>query len=132
MGGVGNGFILRPARVAAARLPDHRHRRAGEVGRARRALAPPRVPLAAEPIAPTSVPEPEKPAEEATAPPEREPPITASSPIAPPPQPAAAAPRMSLEERLGTQWAVWVGGLAVVLGGIFLVRYSIEQGLQIG
>jgi uncharacterized membrane protein len=36
---------------------------------------------------------------------------------------------MSLEERLGTQWAVWVGGVAVVLGGIFLVRYSIEQGL---
>ena len=38
-------------------------------------------------------------------------------------------PRMSLEERLGTQWAVWVGGLALALGGIFLVRYSIEQGL---
>jgi uncharacterized membrane protein len=62
-------------------------------------------------------------------PPEHGPPIAASSPIAPPPQPAAAAPRMSLEERLGTQWAVWVGGLALVLGGIFLVRYSIEQGL---
>jgi uncharacterized membrane protein len=36
---------------------------------------------------------------------------------------------MSLEERLGTQWAVWVGGIAVALGGVFLVRYSIEQGL---
>ena len=36
---------------------------------------------------------------------------------------------MSLEERLGAQWAVWVGGVAVALGGIFLVRYSIEQGL---
>ena len=36
---------------------------------------------------------------------------------------------MSLEERLGTQWAVWVGGLALALGGIFLVRYSIEAGL---
>ena len=36
---------------------------------------------------------------------------------------------MSFEERLGTQWAVWVGGLALALGGIFLVRYSIEQGL---
>ena len=36
---------------------------------------------------------------------------------------------MSLEERLGTQWAVWIGGLALALGGIFLVRYSIEQGL---
>jgi uncharacterized membrane protein len=80
------------------------------------------IPPAAEPT--TSVPEPAK---EAPAPPEREPPIAV--PIAPPPQPAPIAPRMSLEERLGTQWAVWVGGLAVVLGGIFLVRYSIEQGL---
>src|SRR5262245_65336530 len=90
--------------------------------------APPRhhpVPPASEPT--TSVPEPEAPAKEAVAPPEREPPIAV--PIAPPPQPAPIAPRMSLEERLGTQWAVWVGGVAVVLGGIFLVRYSIEQGL---
>ena len=92
------------------------------------APAPPKhepIPPAAEPTTP--VPEPETPAKEAPAPPEREPPIAA--PIAPPPQPAPIAPRMSLEERLGTQWAVWVGGLAVVLGGFFLVRYSIEQGL---
>jgi HAMP domain-containing protein len=92
------------------------------------APAPPKhqpVPPASEPT--TSVPEPEAPAKEAVAPPEREPPIAV--PIAPPPQPAPIAPRMSLEERLGTQWAVWVGGVAVVLGGIFLVRYSIEQGL---
>jgi uncharacterized membrane protein len=33
------------------------------------------------------------------------------------------------EKRFGTQWVVWVGGLALALGGIFLVRYSIEQGL---
>ena len=94
----------------------------------RLAPAPPAhepIPPAAEPTTP--VPEPETPAKEAPAPPEREPPIAV--PIAPPPQPAPIAPRMSLEERLGTQWAVWVGGLAVVLGGIFLVRYSIEQGL---
>jgi len=39
-----------------------------------------------------------------------------------------AAPGPSLEERFGTQWAVWVGGLALALGGFFLVRYSIEQG----
>src|SRR5215470_6653893 len=92
------------------------------------APAPPKhepIPPAAEPK--TSVPESETPAKEAPAPPEREPPIAV--PIAPPPQPAPIAPRMSLEERLGTQWAVWVGGLAVVLGGFFLVRYSIEQGL---
>ncbi len=34
-----------------------------------------------------------------------------------------------LEKRFGTQWVVWVGGVALALGGILLVRYSIEQGL---
>ncbi|MBI3435187.1 MAG: DUF2339 domain-containing protein [Proteobacteria bacterium] len=45
---------------------------------------------------------------------------------------SAAAPHPggpSLEERFGTRWVVWVGGAALALGGIFLVRYSIEQGL---
>jgi uncharacterized membrane protein len=50
-------------------------------------------------------------------------------PIAPTEETAAAAgPTTSLEERLGTRWAVWVGGLALGLGGLLLVRYSIEQG----
>jgi uncharacterized membrane protein len=60
-----------------------------------------------------------------------EPPL-AAPPAAPPPLPAAAAPApppASLEERFGTQWVVWIGGLALALGAIFLVRYSIEQGL---
>ena len=43
-----------------------------------------------------------------------------------PMQPVATA---TLEERLGTRWAVWVGGLALALGGVLLVRYSIEQGI---
>ena len=43
--------------------------------------------------------------------------------------PAPVAPRRSFEERLGTRWAVWVGGLALALGGILMVRYSIEQGI---
>jgi uncharacterized membrane protein len=47
-------------------------------------------------------------------------------PVAPV-QPAAAA--TSLEERLGTRWAVWVGGLALAIGGVLLVRYSIDQGM---
>jgi uncharacterized membrane protein len=51
-------------------------------------------------------------------------------PTAPPPHAARAAPPgPSLEERFGTRWVVWVGGVALGLGGIFLVRYSIEQGL---
>jgi uncharacterized membrane protein len=76
------------------------------------------------------------------------PPITQAAPIAPAEEPAAAPPpapepaapqlpptpppapvhRPSFEERFGTQWAVWAGGLALVLGGYFLVQYSIEQG----
>src|SRR6185437_16525322 len=28
-----------------------------------------------------------------------------------------------------TRWGVWIGGLALALGGFFLVRYSIEAGL---
>ena len=43
------------------------------------------------------------------------------------PQPAAA--RQDFEEKLGARWAVWIGGVALALGGIFLVRYSIEQNL---
>ncbi|EKF58311.1 hypothetical protein QWE_16953 [Agrobacterium albertimagni AOL15] len=40
-----------------------------------------------------------------------------------------AAPAESLENLLGARWAVWAGGLALALGGVFLVRYSIESGL---
>lgn len=29
----------------------------------------------------------------------------------------------------GSRWLVWVGGVALTLGGVFLVKYSIEQGL---
>ena len=47
----------------------------------------------------------------------------------PPPHDAQATSQPSIEERLGTRWVVWVGGLALALGGVFLVRYSIEQGL---
>jgi uncharacterized membrane protein len=46
--------------------------------------------------------------------------------------PAAAAnrpSRESLESYLGARWPVWVGGVALAFGGIFLVRYSIEAGL---
>ncbi len=35
----------------------------------------------------------------------------------------------ALETALGTRWAVWVGGVALAFGGLFLVRYSIEAGI---
>ncbi len=41
---------------------------------------------------------------------------------------ASAAARSDMETSLGTRWAVWVGGIALALGGLFLVRYSIEAG----
>jgi uncharacterized membrane protein len=45
------------------------------------------------------------------------------------PAAAPAAAGTSLEERLGTRWAVWAGGLSLALGGLLLVRFSIEQGI---
>jgi uncharacterized membrane protein len=51
-------------------------------------------------------------------------PDTAPSP--PPPLPPAAP---GFEERVGTRWVVWLGGLTLALGGFFMVRYSIDAGL---
>jgi uncharacterized membrane protein len=47
--------------------------------------------------------------------------------VRPPAEPAAPGP--SFEERFGASWVVWIGGLALALGGIFMVQYSIEAGL---
>jgi uncharacterized membrane protein len=85
-------------------------------------------------------------------PPQVSPPALQTTPLpqpspqpAPPPQVAASVPvvastapsapataparEVSFEERFGTRWVVWVGGIALALGGIFLVRYAIEQDL---
>ncbi|MBL8669378.1 MAG: DUF2339 domain-containing protein [Alphaproteobacteria bacterium] len=45
--------------------------------------------------------------------------------------PAAAAPAQGagFEELLTRRWGIWIGALALGLGGVFMVRYSIEQGL---
>src|SRR3954454_15684320 len=50
-----------------------------------------------------------------------QPPPLLSQPL---PQPAAG-----FEERIGTRWVVWIGGLTLALGGFFMVRYSIDAGL---
>ncbi|WP_315782174.1 DUF2339 domain-containing protein [Bradyrhizobium sp. SZCCHNPS1003] len=52
---------------------------------------------------------------------EQPPPLASPPPV---PQPAAG-----FEERIGTRWVVWIGGLTLALGGFFMVRYSIEAGL---
>ena len=36
-------------------------------------------------------------------------------------------PARDVETALGTRWAVWVGGIALALGGLFLIRYTIES-----
>jgi len=37
-------------------------------------------------------------------------------------------PTRSLEELIGGQWSVWVGGLALLVGAVLLIRFSIEAG----
>lgn len=51
------------------------------------------------------------------------------APAGPPPVAPAGPDAPSLEERLGTRWVVWVGGIALGLGALFLVQYSIAEGL---
>lgn len=57
-------------------------------------------------------------------------PSTASSPVpAAVPANATTKAKAGFEERIGTRWVVWIGGLTLALGGFFMVRYSIEEGL---
>jgi uncharacterized membrane protein len=89
-----------------------------------RVAAPPPVPAYETSIAPLAADEvsTETTEEAATIPPPSPPP----TPDIPAPAPQAGP---GFEERIGTRWVVWVGGLTLALGGFFLVRYSIEQGL---
>lgn len=52
----------------------------------------------------------------------------AAEPAEPTP-PAKAPGKPDIETALGTRWAVWVGGIALALGGLFLIRYTIEAGI---
>ena len=75
--------------------------------------------------APPPLPEPVLPPEAPPPPPEAIP-LAASTAVNA--SAAAPAPTRSLEESLGAHWTVWVGGVALALGALLLVRYSIEQG----
>ncbi len=46
-----------------------------------------------------------------------------------PPPPAPPRPKISWEQQIGARLPVWVGGIALALAGIFLVKYSIDTGL---
>ncbi|RWM19290.1 MAG: DUF2339 domain-containing protein [Mesorhizobium sp.] len=52
-----------------------------------------------------------------------------SAPAQPAAATAKAAQKPDIETALGTRWAVWVGGIALALGGLFLIRYTIEAGI---
>ena len=41
----------------------------------------------------------------------------------------APVPAKSIEERLASQWLVWLGGVTIALAGMFLVKYSIDHEL---
>ena len=47
----------------------------------------------------------------------------AAKPKAPP------KPKPTIEEMIGSQWSVWVGGIALAIGAVFLLRFSIEAGV---
>src|SRR3954451_9124538 len=108
-----------------------------ETFHAQRPVQPPRIPadVWAEASATTSAaPPPLVPQSEPGA--EAPPPLVTED-VSPPPlaanteadAPPLPAPAPGFEERLGTRWVVWIGGLALALGGFFMVRYSIEAGL---
>lgn len=59
--------------------------------------------------------------------------VTAPAEVPAAPEPVRnrsfALPRLSFETLVGGRLPIWIGGVALVLAGFFLVRYSIEQGL---
>jgi len=81
---------------------------------------------------PTSEPAPLKAAPPASVPPSISAPAPPSEPVrqAPlPPTPPKSAPRPGLESLIGARLPIWIGAIALVAAGFFLVRYSIEIGL---
>jgi uncharacterized membrane protein len=92
-------------------------------------VAEPQVaPPAAEPVAP---PEPEPVVPEAVVPAEAAHEQVEEPAAAPPPPPPAPPPRrvQGIEEKLTSRWLVWLGAVALVFAGIFLIKYSIDNAL---
>ncbi|MCB1510563.1 MAG: DUF2339 domain-containing protein [Hyphomicrobiaceae bacterium] len=55
-------------------------------------------------------------------------PPAGSPPAGSPPDGPGPDASPSFEQELGTKWAVYLGGAAIALGGLFLVRHAIEAG----
>ena len=90
------------------------------VGQVRTAAAQQTMPLPEQPLAappPPPIPEPEPP-----------PPEPLVLPPLPTPEPVRAS-RPDIETLLTARWGVWLGSAALVLAGVFLIRYAVDQGL---
>jgi uncharacterized membrane protein len=65
--------------------------------------------------------------------PEPEPETVAAPADTPYDEPVAAAPaparRPDIEALLTTRWGVWLGSAALLMAGVFLVRYAVDEGL---
>ncbi len=46
----------------------------------------------------------------------------------PPPPPPPLGPKIDIEALLTMRWGVWLGAAALLLAGVFLVRYAVEEG----
>jgi uncharacterized membrane protein len=114
-------IFARKAFNQAAQLRARLDAMEAAAGRAGPGSATPRVP--AEPPATIDDAESIAPAAVDAAAPNDSAGVTAVMPPALPPS------RPGFEERVGTRWVVWVGGLTLALGGFFMVRYSIDAGL---
>ncbi len=55
--------------------------------------------------------------------------VSAPAPVMPVERPQAAMKRLDWEELTGGRLSAWIGGLALFLGILFFVKYSIDQGL---
>jgi len=44
-------------------------------------------------------------------------------------RPASVPPKRSLEDLLTARWGVWAGAVALLMAGVFLIRYAVEQSL---
>jgi uncharacterized membrane protein len=92
------------------------------------AAVPPPLPVFEAPIAPSALDKVRIDSTEAESPLVQPTPAPQPTPEIPVPPPLGQT-RPGFEERVGTRWVVWVGGLTLALGGFFMVRYSIEAGL---
>lgn len=128
---LGTPIIAIVALARTSSLREQNERLIGEVAQLRRQMAEaslpppfvdepaaePALPAAAEPSAPAVVPPP--------APPFEPEPVVETVPA---PAPAVAPVQAGWEQRLGARAFVWVGAVTLALAGVFLVRYSIEEG----